>query len=118
MSLFYSFALDQTQAGDMYLATASGLYKTVSNGSQWMYVTLPTSNSGNVFSRVVASTDSGMVAYTSIGGTMYKTTNAGTTWQTQVLPAGVNQVGAIAIDPTLPQITYVGLSVASQINSY
>lgn len=117
VSIFYRFALDQTTAGSVYLATANGLYRTSNNGASWTYVAIPTSNVGNVFPYVVAGTDAGMVAYTSIARTMYKTLDGGATWQTQELPAGAVQVGAIAIDPTLPQITYVALT-ASAANSY
>ena len=113
VSSFYTFALDLDQAGTVYLATAGGLYKTTDNGGHWTFVTLPASTPNN-WPHEVASTDGGMVAYTSIGSTMFKTLDSGATWQTDELPAGVASVGAIAIDPTLPQVTYVGSGVASR----
>lgn len=105
---FVKLALDDQVSGVIYLTTLTGLYKSTNDGSTWNYLNIPVRTSAEL-PRAVSSTRGGAIAYTSIGSTIYKTLDGGQSWQTQGLPT-TNLVNKILIDPTLPQITYAGLT--------
>lgn len=105
---FVRLGMDDNVGGVIYLTTSSGLYKTTDDGARWSYINIPIKTSAEK-PRAIASAKGGMIAYTSIGNTIFKSLNGGQSWQTQTLPTG-NLVNKIIIDPNLPQITYAGLT--------
>jgi photosystem II stability/assembly factor-like uncharacterized protein len=105
---FYKLGLDDQTAGVIYLTSSKGLYRTLDDGKNWSRLELPV-KSDSESPRAIASTRGGVVAYTSIGSTIYKTLNGGQSWQTQGFPSN-NLVNKIVIDPVLQQIGYAGLT--------
>lgn len=105
---FVRLGMDDSVGGVIYITTSSGLYKTTDDGAHWSYINIPIKTSAEK-PRAIASAKGGVIAYTSIGSTIFKTLNGGQSWQTQTLPTG-NLVNKIIIDPQLPQITYAGLT--------
>jgi len=108
VSNFYKVGFDDRQAGVIYITTNKGLYKTVNNGANWLFVNLPIKSDAEV-PRAIASTHGGMLAYTSIGSTIYKTLDGAQSWQTLGTPSNTF-INKILIDPVLEQVTYAGLS--------
>ncbi len=104
---FIKLALDDQAAGVMYITSENGIYKSVNDGASWEHLSIPIKRT-EVNPRAIASTKSGMLAYTSIGSTIFKTLDGGKSWQTQSIPSTAI-VNKILIDPVLPQITYAGL---------
>jgi len=104
---FLKLALDDTNPGIIYLTTSNGLYKTSDDGKNWVFLNVPV-QSASQLPRAIASTRGGMVAYTSIGSTIFKTLDGGQSWQTEGLPTN-NIVNKLLIDPQLSQIVYAGL---------
>jgi photosystem II stability/assembly factor-like uncharacterized protein len=105
---FIKLGLDDQSAGVIYITTSKGLYKTTNDGQNWSLINLPVKTDSDK-PRAIASTKGGMIAYTSIGGTIFKTLDGGKSWQTQGIPSD-NPVNKILIDPVLQQITYAGLT--------
>jgi photosystem II stability/assembly factor-like uncharacterized protein len=101
-------AFDDQNPAVMFMTSLKGLYKTTDEGKTWLFLNLPVKDSAQQ-PRAVASSRNGMLAYTSIGNTLFRTGDGGQSWQTQILPTNAN-VNRILIDPVLPQVAYVGLT--------
>ena len=106
---FFKLGLDDQTNGVIYLTTSAGLYKTTNDGQSWLLIKLPVDPDSSDKPRAIASTHGGMIAYTSVGSTFFKTLDGGKSWQTQGFPSN-NVANKILIDPVLNQITYAGLS--------
>lgn len=104
---FVKMALDDSQAGVIYITSNKGLYKSLDDGKSWVFLNIPVKSTAEQ-PRAVASAKGGMLAYTSIGNTIFKTLDGGRSWQTQTLPT-TEMVNKIIIDPILPQVGYAGL---------
>jgi photosystem II stability/assembly factor-like uncharacterized protein len=104
---FNRMALDDQFPGVIYVTSSAGLYKTVNDGNNWSFINLPVKDTA-LKPRAIASSKGGMVAYTSIGNTVFKTLNGGQSWQTQLTPTAA-QINVILIDPVFPQISYAGI---------
>lgn len=98
----------------MYLTTDKGLYKSVNEGQTWTLLNLPVKDYGlyGAYAVAVAKTSSNII-FTSVGSTIYKSTDGGNNWQTQRVVTG-NLVYYILIDPQLPQIAYAGVYILPQ----
>ncbi len=106
-SQFIKFALDDQNSQVIYLTSSKGVFKTTDEGVTWTGLILPVKGE-SMRPRAIASSRGGVVAYTSIDNTIFKTVNGGQSWQTQSLPT-TNRVNSVIIDPVLPQISYLGL---------
>lgn len=107
---FNQVHLDSITPNLIYLTTNLGLYKTLDGGKNWVNLTLPTKTVEN--NRAVAvSKKSSNVVLTSVGSTIFKSTDGGISWQTQGIASSA-WVQYILIDPELPQIAYAGLYTA------
>jgi photosystem II stability/assembly factor-like uncharacterized protein len=104
---FTRMALDDQFPKIIYVTASTGLYKSVDDGRTWIFINLPIKDTA-LKPRAIASSKGGVVAYTSIGNTVFKTLNGGQSWQTQLTPTAA-QVNVLLIDPVFPQITYAGL---------
>lgn len=104
---FIKMSLDDQISGVIFLTSPKGLYKSTNDGTSWERLVIPVKSTAQT-PRAIASSKGGMLAYTSIGGTIFKTLDGGKSWQTQGLPTN-SAVNKILIDPQLPQITYAGL---------
>lgn len=107
ISSYTKFTLDPQTAGIAYVTTDQGLYKTTDNGAHWAKLVLPTNSSGQV-PRAIATANGGMLAYTSIGGTIYRSVDGGQSWQTQETPT-TNLINKIIIDGQKNTTIYAGL---------
>jgi photosystem II stability/assembly factor-like uncharacterized protein len=105
---FYDLALDQKQDGVIYLGTEQGLYRTVNEGANWSFLSLPVKNSGLRVSATAVSPGDSNVLYASVVSTIYKSTNGGLTWETKVLPTQA-VIRSIIINPASNNIIYLGL---------
>jgi photosystem II stability/assembly factor-like uncharacterized protein len=108
VSAYVKFAMDPTVPGIFYITTNQGLYKTTDNGQHWSYITLPLEND-NQEPRAIAVANKGMLVYTSVGTTIYRSADGGNSWQTEETPAG-NVVNKILIDFTNSNLIYAGLT--------
>ena len=73
-----------------------------------MSIPLPIKPSDALARAIAVARSSSNIVFTSVGNTIYKSTDAGVTWQTQrVNTAGF--VNYVLIDPQLPQIDYAGV---------
>ncbi len=106
---FFKLGIDDQANGVIYLTTSKGLFKTTNDGQSWAQIKLPLDVDANDDPRAIASTHGGVLAYTSVGDTIFKTLDGGKSWQTQGFPS-TSSVNKILIDPILPQITYAGLT--------
>jgi photosystem II stability/assembly factor-like uncharacterized protein len=114
VSSFVKFSLDDQVAGVIYTTTSEGLFKTSDNGANWSQINLPVSGSQSssntpLLPRAITSTDGGMQAYTSIGGTIYRSIDGGNSWQTEETPT-TNTVNKILVDPHNSSIVYAGIT--------
>lgn len=102
--------VDPISSSLLYLTGSHGLYKSTDSGANWTQIALPTKQ-GQSFARPIAvAQTSSNVVLTSVGPVIYKSTNGGTSWQTQNI--GTNgYVNYILVDPSLPQIAYAGTYV-------
>jgi photosystem II stability/assembly factor-like uncharacterized protein len=106
-----------SQPRTFYMGVASGgLFRTTDNGATWIPITdgkVPLGSTGSV---AVADSDpniiylgtgsDGVRSNVSTGRGVYKSTNAGQTWQFVGLYK-VGQIGAIRIHPTNPDVVWV-----------
>ncbi len=106
-SSFEKMAIDGSSRGVVFLTTSNGLFKTTDNGRNWDFINLPIRRTEDL-PRAIAESKGGMIAYTSIGNTIYQSDDSGQSWATQVIPSSA-EVNAIAIDPVLSQAAYAGL---------
>lgn len=104
---FVKMALDDSVPGVVYLTTSGGLYKTSDDGKSWVFLNVPVKSTAQL-PRAIASSKGGVLAYASIGSTIFKSLDGGQSWQTEELPT-TNSINRILIDPVLPQIVYAGL---------
>ncbi len=109
VSGFYSLGLDSRQAGVLYLGTEQGLYRTVNDGKDWSFISLPVRNTALRVSAVTVNPDNSNHVYTSVLSTLYKSVNGGLTWETKPLPT-TNTIHTIVINPLSNNIIYLGLS--------
>ncbi len=106
-SYFEKMAIDDSEPDVIYITTSGGLFKTLNNGKNWDFINLPIRRSQDI-PRAVAESKGGMIAYTSIGNTVYKSMDGGQSWQTESIPSTA-QVNVIVIDPVMSQVAYAGL---------
>ncbi len=106
-----------TQPTTFYMGVASGgVFKTTDNGTTWLPVTdgkVPVGSTGSI---AVADSDpntvyigtgsDGVRSNVSTGRGVYKSTDAGNSWQFAGL-YDVGQIGAVRIHPTNPDIVWV-----------
>lgn len=125
-TLVFSLAIDHTNPATVYVGSIgpATVYKSTDEGSSWTSTTLPDTG---VTCVAVAPTSSGTLYAGTEGAHVYKSTDAGQTWQEKSnglpqlhdprswryprmyrsdAPQGVN---ALAIDPSDPDIAYVGV---------
>ncbi len=107
ISSYLKWAMDPATPGIFFVTTNQGLYKTTDNGNHWALVNLPL-NSQNQEPRAIAFANGGMLVYTSIGTTVYRSIDGGNSWQSEESPAA-SLVNKILIDPQNSSVIYAGL---------
>ena len=110
------FAVVESKPGTIYVATASGgLLRTINSGTTWepLFDNQKTTTIGSV---AVAPTNPDLLwvgtgeannrQSSSWGDGVYKSTDAGKTWQNMGLPES-SAIGQVLIDPRNPDVVYV-----------
>jgi photosystem II stability/assembly factor-like uncharacterized protein len=110
VSKFFDLAFDVRQSGVFYVATDVGLVRTVNDGAQWAYMTMPVKNSVLRTSAVAVNPKDSNNIYAVVGNTMFKSINGGITWETKPLPTA-QEVRQILIDQTASNVIYLSLGV-------
>ena len=112
---YLDFAPFVGNSSSFYLATTIGLFRTSSAGATWQRLQLPSrergskdANLGTTVSAVAVSPGNNNELFATVGTTLYKSTDAGATWQTHLLPAGAS-VRQLVIDSEEPNIIYAAL---------
>lgn len=100
--------VDSLSPSLIYLTTEKGVYKTTDEGKNWLFLQLPVRAGENNPRPIVLAKTSSNIVYTAVAATIYKSVDGGITWQTQSVATN-GFVNFIAIDPSLPQISYAGL---------
>lgn len=104
---FYKAAYDKRLKGVIFLASASGLVRTVDGGVTWNLMTLPVTNQTLQVSSVAINPTDSNTLYIAVGATMFKSTNGGVTWETKKLPTS-QRIKHILINPDEPNKIYLG----------
>ncbi len=107
---FSRFYVDPTAPSLIYVTSTQKIYKTIDEGKQWSQVSLPGDQVTARVRPINVSKSTSNIVYTAAGTTIFKSTNAGGTWQTQGIATG-GIINYILIDPQLPQIAYAGVDV-------
>ena len=108
--------IDNLDPNLMYLTTDLGLYKTMDGGKNWNKISLPVKSDQTqtqAHALAVSKTTSSIV-YTSINSTVYKSQDAGSTWQTEGVSGAGGYINYLLVDPQLPQIVYGGIYATPQ----
>ncbi|MBX4205281.1 MAG: hypothetical protein KW788_03825 [Candidatus Doudnabacteria bacterium] len=110
VSNFLDLAFDVKQTGVLYLATDVGLLRTINDGAEWSYMSMPVRNSVLRTSAIGVNPKDSNNLYAVVGSTLFKSINGGVTWETKPLPSG-QEVRQILIDASSPNVIYLGLGV-------
>jgi photosystem II stability/assembly factor-like uncharacterized protein len=105
---FHDLGLDLKQNGVLYLGSDTGLYRSVNDGKDWAFLSLPVRDAALRVSAVSVSADNSNLLYASVAATMYKSVNGGLTWETHALPSSA-YINTIVINPLSTNIIYLGL---------
>ena len=105
---FNQFYVDSLSPALMYVTTSKGLYKSIDQGITWAAIRLPIQQQDSLTYGIAVAKNSSNIVFTSIGSTLYKSTDGGYNWQTQKVATNA-LINYILIDPQLPQIAYAGL---------
>jgi photosystem II stability/assembly factor-like uncharacterized protein len=105
---FYDVAVDLKQTGVLYLGTEQGIFRTVNDGGNWSFLSLPVRNAALKTSAVAVDPTNSNNLWAAIASTIYKSVNGGLTWETKVLPTSATP-DTILINPTSTNIIYLGL---------
>ncbi|MBI5530319.1 MAG: hypothetical protein HY918_02355 [Candidatus Doudnabacteria bacterium] len=105
---FSQLYVDYTTPGLIYVTTNKGLFKTVDDGKNWQQLQLPVKAEDADARAVAIAPSSSNIVFTSVGSTIYKSTDGGQTFQTQSKQTA-GFINYILIDPQLPQIVYAGV---------
>lgn len=110
---FSQMFVDTTSPKLIYLTTNKGLFKTLDEGKTWLQQKLPVKPGESEAKAIAVAPSSSNLIFTSVGSTVYKSTDGGQNWQTQgITSAGF--INYILIDPQLPQIVYAGVYAVQQ----
>ncbi len=107
---FSQVAVSSNNPDTIYLPTSSGLFQTFNGGAGWSFVPLPVHQSGLPAQAIAIAPSSDNVAYSSVGSTIYKTSDGGSTWQAED-PHTTGLINTIAVSPELPQQALAGIYV-------
>lgn len=107
VSSYLKVATEADAPGIFFVTTNRGLYKTLDNGKHWSFINLPLNNQTQR-PRAIAIANNGMLVYTSVGSTIYRSIDGGNSWQSEETPAG-NLINKILIDPHNTSRIYAGL---------
>jgi hypothetical protein len=89
--------------GDVFVRTQAGLFRSSDSGTTWTAVNLPPSPT-----LVDIDPTNASVMYAGGSGSLFKTTNGGSSW-TPVLATGTRRVIGLAISPADPNLVYAGI---------
>jgi photosystem II stability/assembly factor-like uncharacterized protein len=110
---FQDFVSPSSNNAGAYLATYDGLYRTADSGGNWQKLQLPLHEGGNTVSAVTVDQKNNNVVYAVIARTMYKSVDAGVSWQTHILPTTAS-VRMLTIDPNESNLIYAALGAVLQ----
>jgi photosystem II stability/assembly factor-like uncharacterized protein len=105
---FNALTLDHKQAGVLYLGTDQGLFRTVNDGSNWSFMSLPVKNASLSVSGVAVNPSNSNNLFVGVGNTMFESLNGGVTWETKILATGA-QIKIILMDPKTNNNIYLGI---------
>ncbi len=108
VATFHQVYVDLIDPNLIYLTTSGGVVKTVDGGKTWTFVTLPVKPGASDPHAIAISNESSNIVVTSVDATVYRSTNGGSSWQTQKVATN-GYINYILIDPQLPQIMYAGV---------
>jgi photosystem II stability/assembly factor-like uncharacterized protein len=112
-SAFYKVAIG-TNPQLLYVAANNGLFSSGDGGSNWVYLKLPLRGNAQATDvRGLALADNDTLLYASVAGTVYKSLNAGQSWQVTAI-ATTATINYILVDPQFPQVAYAGFIGTSQ----
>jgi len=110
---FNQVFVDFTSPSLIYITTDKGLQKSVDEGKTWVLVNLPIKPDQAKAYAIAIARQSSNIVFASVGSTIYKSLDAGQTWQTQSISTD-GLVNYVLIDPPLTQIVYGGIFVVQQ----
>lgn len=105
---FNRIAVSSGNSDIVYLTTSTGVFRTFTGGAEWTFTPLPVNISSLQALPITLAPTSDNVVYTSVGPTIYKTSDSGSTWQAGN-PHSSGIVNAIAVHPQLPQQALAGI---------
>jgi photosystem II stability/assembly factor-like uncharacterized protein len=108
VSAFHDLALDSRTSGVIYLGTEEGMFRSVDDGVNWSFMSLPLRNTALKVSAIAIDPNNANIIFATVASTIYKSINGGVTWETKVLPTKA-AVDTILINPNSSNIIYLGL---------
>lgn len=103
---FTALAVHPSDPQTVLAVSANGVYKTTNGGESWTAV-----NTGMHAHKLVWDSTNPQTVYATrddVSGGVYKSTDGGTTWRTIDSGVGYFFADLLVIDPTDPQVLYVG----------
>lgn len=110
---FSQVYVDFASPGLIYVTSNKGLYKTVDEGKTWIVLNLPVKPTTSLARAIAVAQLNSNIVFTSVGSTIYKSLDGGSSWQTKSITSG-GIINVILIDPQLPQIVYGGIYMVQQ----
>lgn len=110
---FYKVAVGASSSQRLYIAANNGLFTSSDRGATWQYLKLPLKSTQITEVRGLALADNDKLLYASVGNTVFKTVNGGSSWQVEAI-ATPGTINYILVDSNLSQISYIGLIPSQQ----
>lgn len=111
-NIFYKMAVGDNP-NVLFAGANNGLFSSNDGGQNWQYMKLPLRNDQNTDVRGLALVTGPVnTVFASVGNTVYKTVNAGGSWQVTAIATDAT-INYILVDPALPSVAYTGF-VGSQ----
>ncbi len=104
-----ALAIDPQSPMTVYAGTNRGMYKTVNGGTAWTFAGngLPTFTSP-MFLSIAISRSNPSTIFAMLRDGFFKTTDGGNSWNPVTIPLTPLQYRTLAVDPSNPNIVYVG----------
>jgi photosystem II stability/assembly factor-like uncharacterized protein len=111
VTAFHDFSIDSLQNSVLYLGTEQGLFRSVDDGGNWSFLSLPVRNAMLQTSAVAVDPNNSNQIFAAIAYTMFKSINGGVSWESKILPTNA-LVRSIVINPKSDNIIYLGMGDA------
>ncbi len=105
--------IQSSDSGVVIAASQYGLARSIDFGSTWEGISLLTSPGQVPIRAVGMDVERPTTMYYAANSTFYKTTDGGTTWDTERFPTS-RVPRAMLVDPEDPQVLYIGVATATE----